>query len=753
MTLSFRLIALLVGGITLVVVVAAWSEVRAEQFAVQVELQQRAELVADRLREAAEPALRANSVKALATTFERRVARHGLCGVAVYDTNMNPLAVSSAISEATGGHPSVGASCEVPQGCSEFVSLGGRPLFAYTTPLQGELKADALLTVFLDASLMAGTPGRVWRNALLFVVPQVLLIAVITYFVMQSAVLAPIARTARWMRDLRFGRVSARVEAEPGSLLDPISSEAASLAQSLASAKASAEAEARLRETADSLWTPERLRVGMQERLRGTRLIVVSNREPYEHVYRGRTIETKFPARGVVTALEPVLVACDGTWVANASGDADREVVDARCRVRVPPDRARYTLRRVWLTREEEEGYYFGFANEGLWPLCHIAHTRPTFRVNDWEHYRQVNHKFADAVLDEMREVERPVVLVQDYHFALLPRLIKEARPDARVSMFWHIPWPNPEAFEICPWQQDLLDGMLGADIISFHIQAHCQNFLETVDRAFECRIEWDRFAVRRRDHMTCVRPHPISVAFETPSDDDLGTGPQGRSAAERLGFSSAEFVGVGVDRVDYTKGILERFLGIERFLDKYPDYCGRFTFVQIGAPSRTRIKRYQDLLVDVQVEADRINRRFGAGAWRPIQLLEQAQNHREITALYRSAELCLVTSLHDGMNLVAKEFVASRDDDDGVLVLSQFTGASHELRDAVRVNPYDIEQLAEAIKGAIEMPVEERQIRMRHMRREVKTHNVYRWAADLISEVAEVRVEAPDRVLATTAP
>jgi trehalose 6-phosphate synthase len=349
-----------------------------------------------------------------------------------------------------------------------------------------------------------------------------------------------------------------------------------------------------------------------------------------------------------------------------------------------------------------------------------------------------------------MEDVERPVVLVQDYHFALLPRLIKDARPDARVAMFWHIPWPNPEAFEICPWQQQLLDGMLGADIVGFHIQAHCQNFLETVDRAFECRIEWDRLAVRRREHTTCVRPHPISVAFETPLDEAGGrTTGAGEPAGVRPAFTPAEFVGVGVDRVDYTKGILERFLGIERFLDKYPDYRTRFTFVQIGAPSRTRIKRYQDLLVEVQAEADRINRRFGTGGWRPIQLLEQTQNHRQITALYRAAQLCLVTSLHDGMNLVAKEFVASRDDDDGVLVLSQFTGASRELRDAVRVNPYDTEQLAEAVRFAIEMPEEERRNRMRHMRREVRTHNVYRWAADLISEVAEVRVEAPDRLAA----
>lgn len=548
------------------------------------------------------------------------------------------------------------------------------------------------------------------------------------------------------MRDLRFGRTALLLDSGRGSFLDPISSEAANLAQSLVSAQASAEVEARLREAADSVWTPERLRVAMQERLRGTRLFVVSNREPYEHVRRGKTIEALVPASGVVTALEPVLCACDGTWIAHATGNADREVVDGRCCVRVPPDRARYTLRRVWLTQEEEEGYYFGFSNEGLWPLYHIAHTRPIFRVNDWEHYRQVNQKFAQAVLEEMQDVERPVLLVQDYHFALLPGLVKEARPDARVAMFWHIPWPNPEAFEICPWQQELLDGMLGADLVGFHIQAHCHNFLETIDRCCECRIEWERFAIRRRQHSTIVRPYPISVAFPEGTPDDLGA----RSVASdqstvRRRFHTGGFLGVGVDRVDYTKGILERFLGIERFLDKHPQYRERFTFVQIGAPSRTRIKRYQDLLVAVQAEADRINRRFSAGGWQPIHLREKQHTHREIAELYRAAHLCLVTSLHDGMNLVAKEYVASRDDDDGVLVLSQFTGACRELRDALRVNPYDIEQLAEAIRLAIEMPLEERRARMREMRRTVRSHNVYRWAADLISEVAEIRLEGPD--------
>jgi trehalose 6-phosphate synthase len=329
----------------------------------------------------------------------------------------------------------------------------------------------------------------------------------------------------------------------------------------------------------------------------------------------------------------------------------------------------------------------------------------------------------------------------------LLPRLIKSARPDARVAIFWHIPWPNPEAFAICPWQKELLDGLLGADLIGFHIQAHCNNFLETVDHSIECRIEWERFAVNRNNHFTIVRPHPISVAFPETSEESRGllsAEPTREAILEQLGPETL-FIGVGVDRVDYTKGLVERFRGIERFLDKYPQYVRKFSFVQFGAPSRTNIKRYKDFFSEVESEAQRINERFQADKWKPIVFYGQHHDHHEINPFYRAADLCMVTSLHDGMNLVAKEFVAARQDDDGVLVLSQFTGASRELRDAIPVNPYDIEQLAEAIRRALEMPPEERRARMLRMRRTVKEHNVYRWAADLISELAEIRLDAPE--------
>src|SRR6202050_5670086 len=434
----------------------------------------------------------------------------------------------------------------------------------------------------------------------------------------------------------------------------PLAREVATFAESLNVARSAAALEARLRESGESIWTADRLAVHVHARLEEGRLFVVSNREPYMHVRRGKSVEVNVPASGLVTAMEPVLHACDGTWVAHGSGDADTLTVDQHDRLRVPPDDPRYTLRRVWLTKKEEEGYYYGFANEGLWQLCHIAHTRPIFRASDWQHYQEVNRKFRDAVLEEIEDTPSPVVLVQDYHFALLPRLIKEKRPDARVAIFWHIPWPNPEAFGICPWQRQLVDGLLGADLIGFHVQSHCNNFLETVDRVVDSRVDWEHFSVLRQDHRTIVRPFPVSVDFvgdDAAESDHHGFNYLERSALLRSLGVEATFMGIGVDRVDYTKGILERFLAIERFLEKYPSYQGKFTFVQIGAPSRTHIKRYHDLLAEVEAAADRINWRFQSGKWKPIAFLKRQHSHKEIKPFYRAADLCLVTSLHDGMN------------------------------------------------------------------------------------------------------
>jgi trehalose-6-phosphate synthase len=454
------------------------------------------------------------------------------------------------------------------------------------------------------------------------------------------------------------------------------------------------------------------------------------------------------PASGVVTALEPVLQACEGTWVANGTGNADREVVDEHDRIAVPPQRPAYTLRRVWLSAEEERGYYEGFSNEGLWPLCHIAHTRPLFRPVDWMYYQRINRRFADAALAEMQQAKSPLLLVQDYHFALLPRMVKEARPDVRVAVFWHIPWPNAEAFGICPWQRELVEGLLGSDLIGFHIQTHCNNFLQTVDRAVEALSDWDRFEISRRGHVTKVRPYPISVAFpmETPGAQVIRISGEGRAALfSQLGVE-ASLLGIGVDRLDYTKGIIERFRGVERFLELYPVYQRRFCFVQIGAPSRGEIPRYQEFMEEVSREAERINARFQAGRWKPIVLLRKHHTHEEIDRYFRAASVCLVTSLHDGMNLVAKEFIAARSDARGALILSTFTGAAHELNDALLVNPYDVDQLAHAIRQSLEFDEEEQYARMSRMRKIVYENNIYRWAANLMSDLTEIRTDTGEK-------
>jgi len=444
-------------------------------------------------------------------------------------------------------------------------------------------------------------------------------------------------------------------------------------------------------------------------------------------------------------------------WVAYGSGNADQATVDAYDRLRVPPDDPRYTLRRVWLTEEEEAQYYDGFANEGLWPLCHIAHTRPIFRPADWECYRLVNARFAAALLEEMEGCVDPVVFVQDYHFALLPRMVKEARPDARVAIFWHIPWPNPEAFGICPWQAELLDGLLGADLIGFHIPLHCNNFLATVDRTLESRTSREHMTVRRHGHSSYVRPYPVSVAFSgSPRDDvDLADAAEEAEAeldAEALAERKRELLSelgiradillLGVDRLDYTKGIVERLLAVEQLLDDNPVYRGRLTMVQIAAPSRTRIRSYADLKHKVEETVERINQTYQTARWKPIVLIERQCSHDEVDRWYCAADICLVTSLHDGMNLVAKEYVAARDDSDGVLVLSKFTGAAVELHDALIVNPYDIAGVAAAIHTGLEMNRAERRQRMRRMRRYVMEHNIYLWAAKVLGDLREIRIE-----------
>ncbi len=488
-------------------------------------------------------------------------------------------------------------------------------------------------------------------------------------------------------------------------------------------------------------WTPSTLKSVLTADMQGNDVIVVSNREPYIHVRRdGGGIEVLRPASGLVTALEPVMRACSGTWIAHGSGNADRETVDADDHVPVPPGHPEYRIRRVWMSAEEEAGYYSGFANEGLWPLCHIAHVRPIFRASDFEYYRIVNQRFADAVAKESQR-DDPIVLVQDYHFALLPRMVRERLPRATIITFWHIPWPNPEAFAICPWRTELLDGMLGSSILGFHTQFHCNNFLDTVDRTLEARVDREAFAVTRSGQRTEVHRYPISIEWPPEAlsgQPDIAEAR--RIVRQRLGLPPAQLIGVGVDRLDYTKGILERFSAVERLLQLEPQWIGRFSFVQIAAPTRGMIDDYRDYASRVRALAERINARFGGASNPPIVLLDQHHDTRAVYEYFRASDLCFVSSLHDGMNLVAKEYIAARDDEQGVLILSQFAGASRELPEALVVNPYDADQCAAALHMALTMPVDEQRARMRLMRALVRDFNVYRWAGRMLMDAAMMR-------------
>jgi trehalose 6-phosphate synthase/phosphatase len=500
------------------------------------------------------------------------------------------------------------------------------------------------------------------------------------------------------------------------------------------------DSERRFADDSTITWSPDSLRRLLHKQLTGERIIVVSNREPYIHSKEDGQIRVHRPASGLVTAVEPVMRACSGTWIAHGSGSADRETVDANDRVPVPPNHPEYSLRRIWLTKEEENGYYYGFANEGLWPLCHIAHVRPIFRSSDWLQYVAINQRFADAVIKEA-DSDDPVVLVQDYHFALLPGMIRKALPKAIIITFWHIPWPNPESFGICPWREELLRGMLGSTILGFHTPFHCKNFLETVDRYLETRIEHESSTISRRGNLTLVESYPISIQWPPPWQETQPTVEQCRAEiCTAMGLPPDHKIGIGVDRQDYTKGILERFRAVEKLLELHPEMIGRFTFIQIAAPTRSALDDYQAFETQVRNLATRINQRFSDGSWQPIRLKAEHHEPEVINRYYRAADVCMVTSLHDGMNLVAKEFVASRDDEHGVLVLSQFTGAAHELHEALIVNPYHIEQTAEALYQALDMSDFEQRERMLNMRALVRDFNVYRWAGRMLLDAARVR-------------
>ncbi len=746
-TLTLRLIVALVIGVTLVSLASSWYEVRTTRAALRAELESKAESLGQGLATEADATLRAGDTARLELMVLRYPLRDHLLGIGIYDRDGAALVSTPGLARLVTGAPRklMKDALQGNRTESEFTLIGLKHTHLQVTPIRigGDDKATGEIVIVHDASYIQTQIFRLWSTFFFHMVLQMLVIAVITFLVLRWSFALPIARVAQWIKALRMGRHAVRPSAGDLDLLLPFANEVAPMAESMRLARAEAEAEARLRNINESLWTAQRLADHVRRKLDGSSLLVVSNREPYTHTRREGKVRVTVPASGLVTAIEPILCTCHGTWVAHGSGNCDRETVDANDRLQVPPHDPRYTLRRIWLTTEEEDGYYNGLANEGLWPLCHIAHTRPTFRASDWECYNRVNRRFADALVEEIGHEDNPVVLVQDYHFALLPRMIKEKLPHARVAIFWHIPWPNAESFSICPWQRELLDGLLGADLIGFHTQAYCNNFLNTVDHVLESKVDWEQFSIERNQHRSSVLPFPISVEVveDRPEVSAVSADEERSKLLQELGIE-ATFLGVGVDRVDYTKGILERFLAVESFLERYPKYQGKFTFIQIGAPSRTRIKRYADFQSEVNVEAERINSRFKQGKWKPIVFRNREHTHEEVQRYYRAAHLCMVTSLHDGMNLVAKEYVAARQDERGALILSRFTGAARELHDAIIVNPYDVDATAEAIAQALEMNVTEMADRMRRLRRTVRERNIYWWAASLIGELCDLRLK-----------
>ncbi len=689
------------------------------------DLEMRSALITNTLQEPLAELVRERSPARTAAFFERviqdeRVFALGLCGGDGKTLYATPNLPAEARCE--------GAAAAGP---NRVLDLPVGPLHVAVNPIRSSTETLGALAIAHDMSFVKLRSADTRRYLIYLFAAIAAIVALIT------VVIAEISWRG-WVvgvRELISGGALRRPgEKLPTPALRPFVKDLEVLLRDL-------DVERRGRDESQVTWRPEALRRILREDLKGDEILIVSNREPYSH-FKGDDgkVSVQRPASGLVTALEPVMRACSGTWIAHGSGNADRETVDEKDHVMVPPNKPSYRIRRVWLTKEEEDGYYYGFANEGLWPLCHVAHTRPVYRKQDWDYYQDVNQRFADIVVEEAR-TENPIVLVQDYHFALLPRMVRERLPNATIITFWHIPWTNPEAFGILPWRTQLLEGLLGSSILGFHTQFHCNNFFDTVDRYLEARVDRENFSITFGGEQTEVRRYPISIEWPPAALAKLATVDKCRKAVrERFGMSSDRLLGVGVDRLDYTKGILERFNAVERLLELQPEWIGKFSFIQAAAPSRSTIHEYQDFDARVRALADKINERFGRGGYEPIVLKVEQHPAEAVYELYRAADLCYVSSLHDGMNLVAKEFVAAREDEGGVLILSQFTGASRELAEALIVNPYDIDQAADAMHLALTMPPEEVRARMRSMRNLVMEFNVYRWAGRMLMDAARMR-------------
>ena len=493
---------------------------------------------------------------------------------------------------------------------------------------------------------------------------------------------------------------------------------------------------------------PEDLGPLFKQHFDGRRLVVVSNREPYEHRWSDEVgeMDVRRPAGGLTSALDPLMQALGGTWVAWGSGEADAAAVDHESRVRVPPDEPAYTLRRVWLSNHDIHRYYLGFSNQFLWPLCHLRPDLTRIRGRYWERYRRVNRRFAEATLEEVRG-KGAAIWFQDYHLALAPLFVRARRPDVALAHFWHIPFPPFDVFRLSPHAGYLLRGMLANDLMAFHLPQFADNFLRCAARLAGAQVDF-RAGTATLDGHTChVGDFPISIDTGQFREAATASGAEGQMERLRARYAPrGGAIGVGVDRLDYSKGLPEKFKALEFLWDRFPEFRERFTFIQVAVPSRSDIEAYDDLAQKVDKQVREINDRFGTAAWKPIHLVKQSLPAERLAVIYRMADVCVVSSLQDGMNLVAKEFVASQVDGRGVLVLSEFAGAAEEMADgAMLINPYDPEACALTLREALTLPRDERAANMRRLQESM--HTIYDWMGDTFTRWGEVTENRSDDV------
>ncbi len=738
-----RVFSFILGAIVLASVIIlglTYQQATEQRSSLVNDLERRTALLSDSLKESIRPLVLTTATSSMVAELNKFAGREDLVGLAIYNPQGGLYATSTGLNAALTADPTLAEHAMYDdERKNDFLASKQGNISITATPINQGDNIIAALVVYQHADYIDVAIKQTWNSSVLRLLIISLLFAVALLLIIRWIIYEPIAHMAEAIRQTRTGTApnTSALLNKSHAFFRPIANEISKMSQSLVLARNVASEEARLRlEKLDSPWTAERLKEFFKAYFKDRQIVVISNREPYIHRKIKNDIEVQIPASGMITALEPIMESCGGLWLAQGSGNADHEVVDKNGKIQVPPDDPKYTLKRIWLTPEEVQGFYVGFSNEALWPLCHLSFTRPIFREEDWTEYRKVNGKFAQALLKEIKHFTRPIILIQDYHFALLPAMIKHSRPDAEIALFWHIPWPNVESFSICPWRKEILEGMLGADVVGFHTQQYCNNFLETVGKEIESLVDLEKFSVTHNGHMAFIKPFPISVAFPTtPVETSEETRPP---LLDSLGIKT-KHLGIGVDRMDYTKGIIERLRGIEFFFKAYPEYKGKFTFLQIAPPSREKVKRYREFGQEVDDEAVRINQELAEAGWTPIVLLREHHTHEEIYPLYRAADLCLVTSLSDGMNLVAKEFVSARTDEAGVLVLSKFTGASRDLTDALIINPYSAEDTAEALHSALTMTAAEQHRRMKKMRATLKNYTIYRWAAELLKAVTNL--------------